>query len=212
MGQIAYLTGVPGSGKSTLANRFGLAGCAVIPGDYIAHFTSVRLCPFLNPGRTWHWDLWEALLTHCDVRSAMRRVLVDVCSITPAPNHETMWERALADRPVIVEAHLLGMAGFRRAFGEALRDAGCQFAGGGLFLLDVEPAAIVKHVQGRIESGDRPKERPLDEAKVKGMQRHLEGYLSGSEVVRRPDRDSMADTLRASLGISDHQWPGFAEP
>jgi hypothetical protein len=93
--KIAYLIGVSGAGKGYVADRLK-DEFDVINGDAIHHLAGLRLCPFVKPERVWHWDLWEALVKHCDVRTAMRLEIEAACGTLSG-----------SGRPVLAEAVIL---------------------------------------------------------------------------------------------------------
>jgi hypothetical protein len=203
VGKMAFLTGVSGGGKTHLANQLATEGCAVIPGDHVAHLCALRLCPYLHPRAAWDLRLWEFVLNHCDVRSAMRRTLLDVYNIMPAAasGNETVWRRIEAGKPIVAEALLFGMAGFRKAFSEAMRDAGWPGEGDGIFHLDLAPGNVSELYRGRIEKGERPHDKPVSEATVLEWKRDLERRLVGTGATGCPDRESVASAIRAFFQI-----------
>lgn len=180
MSKVAFLVGVPGSGKTTLATSVPGFEKSVLFGDHVIHWTSARLCPFLEPNHQWSEHYWSSMIRHCDVRSAMRRVLIDVFG---SPR-----------LPLILEGYLFAIPGLRAAFISAIRDVHRVEPASQVFWLDIEAEANVERIENRRKS-ERVMERPITIEESKRRQRFTKEQTAGGNVVIETD----ADVLRAKI-------------
>ena len=185
MGKLACLIGVSGAGKGFVVEKMlrENGGFEIITGDIVLHHAAIRLCPYLKPVHAWDWELWKLLVRDCDVRSAMRRTILDLvgCGSISAPS----------DKPLLAEATLFGMKSLRVDFQFALQKAGFDISESRVFWLDVSPKLVLEQIRKR----DRQNERMIDEAEVDRRVKQYADTDPGADD-RSDDGEKVASAIR----------------
>jgi predicted kinase len=184
MRKLAVLTGEAGCGKGTIAKQVQkeLPGVEILHADPVMHFTVVRLCPFLSPGRAYDWNVWKWLLVNCDVAAAFSQTM-----------QERLAGPLASSSPILAEATLLGLPALRAAFEKALR--GASELESRLFWLDV--SAEVLHE--RILQRGRANELAFGIDEYRGRLAHFNPHLEGADAFRSSDSESVRAELTKYL-------------
>jgi AAA domain len=184
MSKIAYLIGESGSGKTTLAERIEKSGLAtVVTGDLVLHHAMGRLCPYVKSRHCMAPDLWESLASHCDLRSAFRRTIVDLYPRLPASN-----------KPILAEATLFCLARVQCEFQLAIADVRPDVRETRTFWLDATPERLVEYI------GERPRdETKIDLGEARKRLEYFTSRLGGREDMRSHDAEVIAVQIAAYL-------------